>query len=199
MIIVEAVQQEIIKIKDTNKDFINEVIQAGGEGVQSCYQCGTCAGGCPTEYVMDYSPRKIMRMIQLGLKDKVLESTTIWLCASCNTCVTRCPRDVKIANVMAACKSLAIKEGYHAGMKEGPAFYNAMVDNMKSHGRLFEGEMMVKYFNRSGKGLKGLLEMAPLGYMMFKKGKIAIMPHNIKGLDQIKTIVANIEKMERGE
>ena len=44
--------------------------------LRTCFQCGTCSASCPSAYAMDYSPRVLWRMIQLGLKDEVLNSRT---------------------------------------------------------------------------------------------------------------------------
>ena len=57
-----------------------------------------CSDGCPVAYVMDYYPNQIIHMVRLGLKDKILNSTTIWLCASCETCATRCPNEIDIVS-----------------------------------------------------------------------------------------------------
>ena len=77
-----------------------EKLQAAGIDLSSCYQCGKCTAGCPMASAMDYSPRQTVRLLQLGMADTALRSRTIWLCASCETCATRCPRDVDVAKMM---------------------------------------------------------------------------------------------------
>jgi len=86
------------------------VEKQSGQNVLECYQCGKCSAGCPTAYAMDLTPRQLMRGIQLGLKDEVLGSTTIWLCLSCQTCSVRCPRQIDIARVLESVRQLAIAE-----------------------------------------------------------------------------------------
>jgi CO dehydrogenase/acetyl-CoA synthase alpha subunit len=56
-------------------------------------------GWCPVAFAMDYKPNQICRW-SLGMKERVLSSKTIWVCASCYTCSTRCPNDIDIAKVM---------------------------------------------------------------------------------------------------
>jgi heterodisulfide reductase subunit C len=51
-------------------------------------------------------------MAQLGLKDKVLSSEQLWLCAACYTCVDHCPQDVEISSIIRALRNIAVKEGY---------------------------------------------------------------------------------------
>jgi heterodisulfide reductase subunit C len=50
-------------------------------------------------------------MAQLGLRDKILNSDTLWLCASCFTCTDRCPQDVEVASVIRVLRNLAAQEG----------------------------------------------------------------------------------------
>jgi heterodisulfide reductase subunit C len=59
---------------------------------------------------MDYLPNQIIRMIQLGMEEQVLSSRTIWLCSSCLTCSTRCPREIDIAEIMDCLRRLAYKK-----------------------------------------------------------------------------------------
>jgi len=103
-----------VKISDVNMQFKNEVKKIpGGERLMMCFQCGTCTADCPIARFSDsYRPRKILRMAQLGLKDRVLSSDQLWLCAACYTCVDHCPQDVEISSVIRALRNIAVREGY---------------------------------------------------------------------------------------
>jgi len=50
-------------------------------------------------------------MAQLGLRDRVLKSDTLWLCAACFTCTDRCPQDVEVAAVIRVFRNLAAESG----------------------------------------------------------------------------------------
>jgi heterodisulfide reductase subunit C len=50
-------------------------------------------------------------MAQLGLKDRVLNSDTLWLCAACFTCTDRCPQGVEVASVIRVLRNLAAEKG----------------------------------------------------------------------------------------
>jgi Fe-S oxidoreductase len=76
------------------------LLEVGGEAFKSCYQCGTCTGVCPWNLVRDFSPRRLIHEAQLGLIS--FDSEDVWLCASCNACVQRCPRGVEIIDIMRA-------------------------------------------------------------------------------------------------
>ena len=73
-----------------DSDLLREVERRSGTPVSACYQCHKCTTGCPVGPEMDLLPSQIMRMIYLGAEPELLESRSIWLCASCEACTTRC-------------------------------------------------------------------------------------------------------------
>jgi heterodisulfide reductase subunit C len=84
----------------------------GGEGLKHCFQCGTCTSDCPVARFSDsYRPRTLIRMTLLGLKNRVLTSDTLWLCAGCFTCTDRCPQDVEVADIIRILRNAAVAEG----------------------------------------------------------------------------------------
>jgi CoB--CoM heterodisulfide reductase subunit C len=84
----------------------------GSEKLLRCFQCGTCTSDCPVARFSDaYRPRTIIRMAQLGLKERVLNSPTLWLCAACYKCTDRCPQDVEVASVIRVLRNLAAQQG----------------------------------------------------------------------------------------
>jgi heterodisulfide reductase subunit D len=85
--------------------------------LRRCIQCGTCSATCPTAYAMDYSPRQVWRMVQLGLRDEVLNSSTFWLCTTCKACQVRCPRGIDLMDAMIALKEYAF--GKDVNVPEG--------------------------------------------------------------------------------
>ena len=82
--------------------FIEKVESLSNQDLLACYQCGKCSAGCPMAKYMDILPHQIIRFAQLGLKDELLASEAIWMCVSCLTCNTRCPKGVHIAEVIEA-------------------------------------------------------------------------------------------------
>jgi len=105
---------EAIVLNKLDSHFKFEVAEhPGGEGLKACFACGACTGGCPVSEVDPaYDPRKIIRMILLGMKEKVLSSDLIWLCSMCYTCSFHCPQDVQFVKVMSVLREMAVKEGY---------------------------------------------------------------------------------------
>lgn len=123
-----------IPVSRLNPNFKYEVAGlAGGERIKSCFQCGTCTASCPVRATDEsYNPRKIIRMVLLGMRDEVLGSEPIWLCTYCYTCQERCPQDVGITDLMFALKNLAAREGHmHPS-------YTPQIDVLANFGRMYE-------------------------------------------------------------
>ena len=84
----------------------------GGEKLLKCFQCGTCTSDCPiARYSDSYRPRTLLHMARLGLKERVLKSDALWLCAACYTCTDRCPQGVEVASVIRVLRNMAAEEG----------------------------------------------------------------------------------------
>src|SRR5512139_1237860 len=107
--------------------FLEEAMKKSVENLSLCYQCLKCTAGCPTEPYMDVRPNNIIRMIQMGMKKEVLESSAIWLCVSCETCGTRCPNKIDIGVLMDALREMAIQEGVPAKEKNSHLLHEAFV------------------------------------------------------------------------
>ena len=77
----------------------------------TCLQCGTCSSSCPTYFAMDVPPRKLWRMVTLGLKDDIARSSTFWLCTACHSCTVRCPRGIPVSDSMRQIREWVLGEG----------------------------------------------------------------------------------------
>jgi heterodisulfide reductase subunit C len=95
------------KIKDP---FVGKVEELSGQNLLACYQCGKCSAGCPAVSEMDILPNQIIRYAQLGFKDELMQSKSIWICASCFTCNARCPKGINIAEVIEAIREILLRK-----------------------------------------------------------------------------------------
>jgi len=104
----------VVDCDELDPDFKEEVArEAGGENIRRCFQCGTCVAMCPVaEHDPRYDPRKIIRMVNMGMRKQVLSGPGIWLCSGCYNCFERCPQDVKPTQIMQAIQHIASREGY---------------------------------------------------------------------------------------
>ena len=167
---------------ETFLEAVNKEIN--GVPLQACYHCRKCSAGCPTASHMEYNPNKVIKMIQNGQKDKVLASSTIWLCLSCETCITRCPNKVDIARMMDVLRQMAIKSGVAAKEANVLKFHEAFLASIKHGGRINEMMMTVHYKLKSG----DLFSDAAKAPGMFLKGKLALLPPKTKDLKSVKNI-----------
>jgi len=153
---------------------MDKVIAEGGENaaIASCMQCGTCSGGCTNIDRMDISPRKLILLLQRGEWETILKSNTLWLCTSCYTCTSRCPRGVRPADVIEAVKALAIREGIQ---NDSTRFNQIFVELVKKRGIVFEPELMHQYG-----GIEAMLEQAELGVKLALRGKLSPFPAKVK-------------------
>ena len=124
--------------------------RAGGRQILRCFACGTCTAGCPVAEIDErYNPRRIIRMVRMGLKDEVLRSEFIWLCAGCYTCQERCPQGVHVAEVMRTLRNMAVEEGI-----VHPAF-KAQAELIRGMGRIYE----IEDFDNKKRARAGLPEL----------------------------------------
>ena len=93
-----------------NSEVIEKIEEISGENIYKCYQCGKCTAGCPAAAEMDYGPAQSIRLLQLGLVDKLLNSNTIWICASCVMCFNRSPKGVDFSKMADACRMIKLRQ-----------------------------------------------------------------------------------------
>ena len=108
-----ATSKTPIRASEIDPKFKYEISRMpGGEKLLRCFQCGTGTSDCPVARFSDaYRPRTLIRMAQLGLKERVLTCSTLWLCAACFTCTDRCPQGVEVASVIRVLRNLAAEKG----------------------------------------------------------------------------------------
>jgi len=180
-------------ILEMDSGFLAEVEEKSGVKVSACYQCRKCTNGCPVTFAMDIFPDQVMRYIQLGLQKEVLQSSTIWVCSSCETCTTRCPNEVDIARAMDYLKQTIVAKKAKAKEKNVLTFHRVFLNDIKKRGRIFETGLMQNYLLKSGElinKLKNLtiLEEMRLGWTMARKGRLNFLPKKIKGKKEVREL-----------
>jgi heterodisulfide reductase subunit B len=143
-----------------------------GENVFLCYHCVKCTSGCPLVEHFDLAPNQVMRAAQLGMEEVIFDSKTPWLCASCQTCTTRCPQGIDIAKVMDFIVSDALEQGLEAQVPEVALFNKVFLRDVDILGRSYELGLTVETNLRSGQPFKDI----DLAFKLFKHRKINILP-----------------------
>jgi heterodisulfide reductase subunit C len=75
-----------------------------------CITCGLCAGACPASGIDGFDPRKLIRMVALGLETQLVEARWPWICTMCGKCENICPMEIDIADVVRKIRSLRDRE-----------------------------------------------------------------------------------------
>jgi heterodisulfide reductase subunit C len=110
----EKEEENLITDADIDPDFKQEVMDAGAETLALCFQCGTCTGACPSGRRTPYRIRQVVRRSLFGFKQDVISDDTIWMCSTCYECQERCPRGIKIVDIVKIVRNHAAQAGYMA-------------------------------------------------------------------------------------
>ncbi|MDH6354407.1 heterodisulfide reductase subunit C [Dysgonomonas sp. PH5-45] len=174
--------------------YISEIKEYTEINVNRCYQCGKCSAGCAIAGEMDYPPSMVMRMLQTNNEENyqsLLQSQSIWLCVSCQNCVTRCPMEIDIPRLMDYMREKAYREKkVNRKSSNILSFHKAFLDSVKHTGRLYEIGLVAGYKIRTLNILQDM-DVAP---SMFMKGKLPILPEMVKDKKQLTTIFKETEK-----
>jgi heterodisulfide reductase subunit B len=161
------------------------ILEELGENVYLCYQCVKCSSGCPMAEFFDWQPNQVMRAVQLGQEDIALESTTPWLCASCQTCTTRCPQGLDITAIMEFLTREALARGIKPPVSAVRNFNEAFMREVRIWGRAYEPGLMIEM------GLHdpgGLIEDVPLYTRMLGKMKVGFLPNFVRPPRKVKPV-----------
>jgi len=178
--------------------FLHEILASSAPGtrLEHCIQCGTCAGSCPAAADMDVGPQRLFALIRAGQRDTVLHSTTPWMCIACQTCVVRCPQDVRIPEVMLGLKAIAEREGT-VPSSTAVGFSKTFVANVHRYGRSYEVGLVAWHYLRHYP--LRLPAMAPVGIEMLAKGRMKLGVHRIQGRRELRAILARAAELEDAE
>jgi heterodisulfide reductase subunit C len=168
--------------------FLREILaMPGGEAAAACIQCGTCSGACPTVRYMDSSPREIIAFVRAGYRDRVLNSSTIWMCASCYSCYVRCPKEIKITDFMYKLKQIAMRKGYkNPDAKRARVLAKKFADNVRTLGRNNEMWLLLKYFLATN--IFSALKYTGMGLSLLSTGRLELLPKKSKSAGDVRKI-----------
>jgi len=172
---------------------MNELITHTGVNPARCYQCGKCSAGCPLAEDMDFTSNVVMRMLQSEDEDldkKLLQSQAIWLCVSCEMCISRCPMQIDIPKIMDYLRQQSLAKGLQnkSANKNIVSFHRSFLDMVRFTGRSYEVGVVAAYKLRSKKFLQDLT-LAP---KVFMKGKLPVIPKMIKDRKNINRIFKSV-------
>lgn len=171
------------------KTIIEHIASEAEVKLHECYQCGKCSAGCPMAESMDLMPRQVVRYLQLGKIENVLKSKSIWMCASCHTCVERCPHSINLPGLMEESRMEAKKRGYVA-LRDVDKFNNIFMENVKIFGKSQEVILEGLYNVTSGHFLQDMKHVPH----MLKHKIVGPEVHVVKGINEVREIIEKSTK-----
>jgi heterodisulfide reductase subunit C len=181
-----------IKKQSSGKSLRAEVEKRAGVDLAVCYQCKKCSLGCPVAGLVSSPPSEIIRRLQLGAGDELLQTPLIWTCLSCETCYARCPNEINFAGIIDALRAVALEKGVARPEGKTPLFNRRFLDTVKRYGRAYDLQMIAAYKLGSGK-LMDDVEKFPT---MLKKGKMAVLPPTGADKSKVKHIFQSIAEQK---
>jgi len=176
--------------------FVDEISSIpGGESIRVCMQCGTCTASCPSADVMEHTPAQLIAMARAGMRDEVLTSNTMWYCLSCYLCTVRCPRGVKITDLMHTLEGLAASEGLSNKRTLTPVMYKSFSYFARKLGKLPEFWFMMRFYLATN--ILSSLKMLPLALALLRHGRLSIKAGKLtpEGNNQLKAILDKAESL----
>ncbi|ODS35487.1 MAG: hypothetical protein A7316_07055 [Candidatus Altiarchaeales archaeon WOR_SM1_86-2] len=167
-----------------------ELIEETEGGILKCFNCGMCAGSCPTARVSNHNPRKIVRKILLDQD----VNDDIWLCANCFTCSARCPKGVDIPKIIDHLKVKAMQSSNNHNI----IFNKAFLRGVRMFGRLYEAGFLAEFNMRdtSIKSIKRKINDISLIPHFLLKGKLGFLPRRIKNPEEVNKIFEKVKELE---
>ena len=179
---------------DRVKGFGREVMSVPGcEQLENCIQCGTCSGLCPLSIYMDHTPRQVMELTRSDFKNEVLQSTTIWLCASCYACTVECPKQIRITDIMYELKQRAIHEGFYPKRFPIPVLAQEFYKMSHKRGRVTENFLATIMFLKTD--VLAALGMWRMGLKLFMRGRFPLKLEGIKRKHELERMMAVVDKL----
>ena len=178
---------------DRVRGFAQEIMSIPGcEQLYSCIQCGTCSGACPLSIYMDYTPRQAMALVRGDFKNEVLQSKSVWLCASCYACSVECPRQIRITDIMYALKQRAIQERIYPKRFPIPVLAQEFAKMVRNKGRITETLLVMRLFLKAN--WRAVLSSWRLGLGLIRTGRFVLRAERIERQSELQGMLASADK-----
>ena len=125
-------------------------------------------------------------------KKEVLESATIWLCTSCYECTVKCPREIKVTEIMYALKRRAIDEGAYSRRFPIPVLARQFRDMVLRDGRINEARLVLNLVLRTHP--LGMFSMRKLGLGLLRTGRFSLRRDPIEGRHSLATLLEAVHR-----
>lgn len=172
-----------------------------GATLDQCWQCGTCTAGCclHTDFGLEeFNPRRFLYLAQVGYDQELVRvGPLLWRCLSCNKCVERCPKGVRVDEVVHEVGRYLRETGK---VPESPAdrFDSAYTSNVLARGILDEAALYRTYERGEGRPLP----VAPtlrMGWRLLVSGRLRTGPfaRRTRGWGKMRPVLLRMLEEER--
>jgi heterodisulfide reductase subunit C len=180
-------------IGDRGDYFLNRMEGETGVNISACYQCERCTNACPVSHFMDIKPHQAIRYVQLGWREDLLKSSTIWICLSCEMCTTYCPNEVDVAEIINHLRNMAAHSSITPKENSLAVFHQTFLEVLRNSGRVNEFRLMNAYYLKpdilhekiKNKTLK---EDLLLGMTLLRKGRLKLFTPRSRAIKEIKKV-----------
>ena len=165
----------------SDRQLVAEINRLSDTDLNLCLHCRSCGNGCPFVEAMDYPPNAIIRLLQYGMLDLALKSSTIWICVACSTCSSQCPMSIDIPAIMDALRCMALEKGATVAQPNILDFHREVLNSIERYGRVHKLGVMLRYKVLTG----GWLTDMDLGLRMLGKRKLELWPSKMRAMGEI--------------
>jgi heterodisulfide reductase subunit C len=167
-----------------------------GIRVSSCYRCLRCSNSCPVGSFMDVKPHQVVRLVQFGQRDRLLESSAIWICLSCEMCSTFCPNAIDVAGLMNHLKNLVVQSGRKPAEYEIATFHEVFIDVLKNHGVMNDLQLMRRYtikrfLHGATPSTDEMREDLGLAWSLLKRGRLKLFSEKSRAANEVREILGH--------
>lgn len=169
---------------------------AADSGIQAaaCYQCLRCSNSCPVAAFMDIKPHQVVRLVQLGQKERLLECSSVWVCLSCEMCSTYCPNEIDVAGLMNYVKNSIVASHQKPAEVEIAMFHEIFLEVLHKYGRMNDLQLMQRF------KWKTLLhgQLPPYGEVkkdlelaaaLHRRGRLKLTPERSRAAGEIRALL----------
>ena len=98
-----------------DSNLLSELKEYGAINPEACINCGNCTAVCPLTTSEHPFPRRTIRLVQMGLRERLVANIDPWLCYFCGDCSITCPRGAEPAETMMAARRWLIAQYDESG------------------------------------------------------------------------------------
>ena len=160
----------------------------------ACYQCLRCSNSCPVSAFMDIKPHQVVRLVQLGQKERLLACSSVWVCLSCEMCSTYCPNEIDVAGLMNYVKNSIIACHKRPAEVEIAMFHEIFLEVLHKYGRMNDLQLMQRFKRKTL--LHGQLppyrevkKDMKLAAALHRRGRLKLAPERSRAAGEIRHLL----------